>query len=136
MTEIARARVAELCEADRTFQEAGMEVVAVDETGVELQMVVREGMTNGAGVLHGGWIFLLADTAFAYTAATQAPGTLTTDADIRFHRPARLGDRITAVAQVVERVGATILVDVAVTGHDGVRLASMRAAGRAPQRRP
>jgi len=135
MTRTAWTRVDELRSADRTFHAAGMEVVAVDDDGVELSMLVREEMTNGAGIVHGGWIFLLADTAFAYTATTQLPGALTTDADIRFHRPANVGDRLSATARVVERARSTILVDVSITGENGERVASLRAGGRAARQR-
>lgn len=132
MTQQARERVDALRRADRTFRENGMEVVSVEDGGVQLAMTVRASMTNGADIVHGGWIFLLADTAFAYTATTQLPGVLTTDADIRFHRAARAGDRIVATARVVERSRSTVLIDVVVTGSDGSRVASMRAGGRAP----
>lgn len=128
-TEIAQ-RVEHLRASDHTFQEAGIEVTRVAPGEVELQLVIQPHMTNGVGVAHGGWIFLLADTAFAYAAVTQKADVVTTDADIRFHRAAKGGERLIATAHVVEQTLATILVDVVVSKESGKRVASVRGAGR------
>lgn len=135
MTDIARERVEALHSADRSFAAAGMELVEVGDGRATVAMTGRPEMTNGAGVIHGGWLFLLADTAFASAAATRLPGSLTTEADIRFHRPAHVGDRLTASATVVTTTGTTVLVDVAVTDPRGERIASFRGGGRAPRQR-
>lgn len=134
--EAARAAIAALSATDATFALTAMELVHVDAGRAELALLIRPEMTNGAGIAHGGWIFLLADTAFAYAAATRLPGALTTDANIRFHRPAQAGSRIVAVASVVEVSGASLLIDVDVRSSDGERIASFRGGARAPRRVP
>lgn len=125
--------VERLLAEDSTARDLGIEVDLVEDGRVVLGLLLDDAMTNGAGVVHGGWVFLLADTAFAYAATTRRPGTLTTDADIRFHRPAFRGDRVTADATIVEEAGASVLVDVAVRSSDGSRLASFRGGGRTPR---
>ncbi len=133
MTDAAVAAVHELIATDASFTAAGMELICVTDGAVTLALTIRAEMTNGGGLAHGGWIFLLADTAFAFAATTRMRGALTTDADIRFHRPAREGDRIVAEAVAVETTATSLLVDVIVTGAGGERIASFRAAGRAPR---
>lgn len=127
-----RDAVERLFASDTASAEAGIRIESVDDGRVILSLEVRPEMTNGGGVAHGGWIFLLADTAFAFAATTRMPGVLTTDAHIRFHRPARAGSTMTATATVVEESRSTLLVDVDVHDTDGRRVASFRGAGRAP----
>jgi len=136
MTADSATAVALLNGQDATASQLGLEVVSVADGHVVLAMTVAAGMTNGAGVAHGGWIFTLADTAFGYAATTRRPGTLTTDADIRFHRPASAGARLEAEARVVEESRSTLLVDVVVRDADGRRIASFRGAGRSPRVSP
>ena len=136
MNDDVATRVAQLNAQDATARLAGVEIVSVSVGRVVLAMTVRPEMTNGAGVAHGGWIFTLADTAFGYAATTRRPGTLTTDADIRFHRPASAGARLEAEARVVEESRSTLLVDVVVRDADGRRIASFRGAGRSPRVSP
>ncbi len=136
MTDDPEAAVARLNAGDPTAALAGIEIVSVADGHVFTALTIRSEMTNGADVAHGGWIFLLADTAFAYAATTRRPGTLTTDADIRFHRPAPTGARLVAEASVVEESRSTVLVDVIVRNADGERIASFRGAGRSPRRTP
>ena len=133
MTDSIQDAVDSLSAADATFAATGMELLATERGRVVLALTIRPDMTNGAGVTHGGWIFMFADTAFAYLATTRRPGTLTTDADIRFHRSTRVGDRITAEASIVAQTRSSLLVDVSVLNGDGARVASFRGAGRAPR---
>ena len=62
-------------------------------------MTVREDMVNGFGVCHGGIVFTLADTAFAFACNGYDNRTFAAAASIDFLRPARLGDELRAVAR-------------------------------------
>ena len=55
-------------------------------------------MTNGHGMCHGGFIFTLADSAFAFACNAYNQRTVAQHCDVTFLRPARLGDRLTANA--------------------------------------
>jgi acyl-CoA thioesterase len=134
MNNDAHAAVHALLDSDATFAALGMKLISVSDGSVTLSLVIRPDMTNGGDVAHGGWIFLLADTAFAFTAATRMPGTLTTDADIRYHRPALRGERLIAEGVLVHEQGTSVLVDVTVSNPAGERVASFRGGGRAPRR--
>ena len=128
-----RDRVDALYAVDATARAHGIRIESATAGRVELSMLVRADMANGAGVAHGAWAFSLADTAFAYAAATVIDGVLTTGADIRFHRPAAVGSLLRAVATIVERHRSSVMVDVTVRGDYGQRIASFRADGRAPR---
>jgi len=91
---------------DRASQALGMAIVAVGPGTATLTMTVREDMTNGHDIGHGGLIFALADSAFAFACNSYNRRTVAAGAEIRFRRPVRLGDALTASATEVER-GAT-----------------------------
>jgi acyl-CoA thioesterase len=85
-------------------------------------MTVRPDMVNGHGTCHGGYLFLLADTAFAFACNTHGPPVVAAGADVAFLSPARVGDELVATA--VERVlaGRSGLYDVTVRRGDDVVL--------------
>jgi acyl-CoA thioesterase len=126
----AAARVAELLSRDEAALAAGIALGSVETGRVELRMPTRRDMGNGHAIVHGGWLFLLADTAFAYVVASGDETGVTIAADITFHAPTRVGDEVSAVAVLEHRSGATVLVDVIVTGASGERVASSRITGR------
>ena len=80
-----------------------------------------------------GAILLLAAVHFAYALATRLRGGVTTNADIAFHRPGRVGGTLTAIARESFLEGSAGVFDVVVQDADGTRLASMRGHGRAPR---
>jgi acyl-CoA thioesterase len=125
-------RVTALWRDDPVAQSAGIHIDHVGEGTARLRMIARPDMGNGHGIVHGGWIFLLADTAFAYAFATRVDGGVTVNADVAFHRPARVGDELTATATESHLDGRAAIYDVEVHGPDGTRLASVRGHGRAP----
>lgn len=74
--------------------------VEVEEAGsAVVRMTVRDDMLNGFDVCHGGLVFALADTAFAFACNAYDQLTYAAQADIEFVRPARLGDALVAVAR-------------------------------------
>lgn len=133
MTSAPTEIIARQSAADPTFNALGMTIESVIEGRVTVALEVRDDMLNAAQVAHGGWIFLLADTAFGFAAGTIMPGAVTAEADIRFHRPAMPASRLTAEAVVAERTRSTALIDVAISDEKGHRLASFRGTARAPR---
>jgi len=101
--------------ADTASRAAGIELVHLGGGAAEVRMTVRPDMANGHGIAHGGYVFLLADTAFA--CACNEPGSVTVaaGADITFLAPARAGDVLTAVAALRTRRGRSGVYDVTVT---------------------
>jgi len=80
-----------------------------------LRMSVRGDMVNGHGTAHGGYLFLLADSAFACACNSHGPVTVAAGADIDFVRPAHEGDVLTATARERTRLGRGGVYDVTIT---------------------
>ena len=83
---------------DKASQAAGMRVVAVAPGQATLEMRVRDDMVNGHGTCHGGFIFTLADSAFAFACNGYDNQSFAASAQIEFLRPAVAGDVLTANA--------------------------------------
>ena len=100
---------ANMFSADRASKGLGMELLEAADGRAVVQMRVAQTMINGHGIAHGGFVFTLADTAFACACNTYGPVTVAAGADISFLRPVREGDVLVATA--AERV---------VTGRSGI----------------
>ena len=103
---------------DTASQDMGMKV-DVDRPGeARAQFEVKAHMTNGYDICHGGYIFALADSAFAFACNTYNRIAVAASATIEFVRPARTGDQLTAVAHEAHRGGRTGVYDIHVTNQD------------------
>ncbi len=101
--------------------------VEVTATGcAEARFEVRREMINGHGVCHGGCLFTLADTAFAYACNSYNKVTLAAGASIEFLRAAKLGDQVVAIATERHRGRRTGFYDVVVRNQDGEEIALFR----------
>jgi acyl-CoA thioesterase len=122
----------EMLRRDRASAALGM-VVERDEPGeAVVSMRVREDMTNGFAITHGGMVFALADTAFAIACNEPDPGgavdgvTVAAGADIAFLKATRAGQILTAHARRRARSGRGGLYDVTVTDETGDVVAEFR----------
>lgn len=104
----------------------GMEIQAVERGSATLTMEVRPDMLNGHGICHGGFIFTLADTAFAYACNSYNRTAVAFAAQIHYLQPGRLGDRLTATAVARLQGRRAGVYDVEVTNQDGILLAIFR----------
>lgn len=127
---LAKACAAEMWRDDRASIGLGMRLDSVAPGHARLSMLVTETMVNGHGVCHGGFIFSLADSAFAFACNSHGMRALAQHCAITFLRPARLGE--TLVADAVERTrgGRAGMYDVRVTGGDGGVVAEFRGHSR------
>jgi acyl-CoA thioesterase len=107
-------------EADEASRRLGIEVVEYGEGSAVLRMTVTASMVNGHGIAHGGYLFLLADTAFACACNSHGPVTVASGADVTFVAPAYEGDVLTATAEEVTRFGRSGVYDVSVRRGDEV----------------
>ena len=99
--------------------------------GLSVRMTVTEAMVNGHAIAHGGFVFALADSAFALACNSHGPVTVAAGCDITFVAPARLGDVL--VAEAVERAvfGRSGLTDVSVrVESSGALVAELRGRSR------
>ena len=128
---LSKQQLAEACaEAmwadDRASQGLGMVIENVTPGRSELAMTVREDMVNGHSICHGGFIFTLADSAFAFACNSENFNTVAAGVRIEFLAPAKLGDRLSAHAEQVHQGRRTGVYDVVVTNQDGRKLAIFR----------
>jgi acyl-CoA thioesterase len=128
---LARASADAMWAADRASREAGMELCDVGPGRATVRMRVTAAMLNGHGLCHGGYVFLLADTAFAVACNTYGDVTVAAGCDIVFAAPARDGDELTATAAERARFGRNGIYDVAVRRADGDLIAELRGRSRA-----
>lgn len=94
-----------------------------------ISMIIRPEMTNGHGTCHGGYIFTLADSAFAFACNSHNERVVAAQGQITFIKPGRLGDRLVAKACEVTRGGRSGIYDVRVTAGDTV-IAEFRGHSR------
>jgi len=92
-------------------------------------MTVTRAMVNGHGIAHGGYVFLLADSAFACACNSHGPVTVAAGADIDFVAPARVGDVLVATARERARFGRSGIYDVSVRRGEEV-VAEFRGRSR------
>ncbi|NHN36581.1 hydroxyphenylacetyl-CoA thioesterase PaaI [Pseudomaricurvus alcaniphilus] len=123
---LARRCVEAMWEEDRASQALGMQVIATGECRAEVSMTVREDMVNGHSMCHGGMIFTLADTAFAFACNSQNQAAVAASCTIDYLRPAQLGDVLTAVAEAVHQGGRSGLYDVIISNQEQAIVAHFR----------
>jgi len=128
--DLARACADALWADDRATQGLGMTLEHVAPGEATMAMTVREDMTNGHGICHGGFIFLLADSAFAFACNTYDQRTVAQHCAVTFLRPARLRERLVARAVERSRTGRSGIYDVTVTLATGEVVAEFRGHSR------
>jgi acyl-CoA thioesterase len=111
---------------DQASQALGMRILEVRPGYACLSMTVREDMVNGHKLCHGGLIFTLADSAFAFACNTYNSVTVASAANVEFLLPARLGDELTATAEERSRSKRTGVYDVVVRNKQGESVALFR----------
>ncbi|MEP6944256.1 MAG: hydroxyphenylacetyl-CoA thioesterase PaaI [Betaproteobacteria bacterium] len=111
---------------DRASQMMGMNIASVAPGRAELTMTVRGDMMNGHATCHGGLIFTLADSAFAFACNGGNERTVASGCSIEFVAPAREGDVLTAIAVERSASGRTGVYDIEVTNQRGEKIAFFR----------
>ncbi len=111
---------------DRASQAMGMRIARVGPGRAELTMTVRADMLNGHAICHGGFIFTLADSAFAFACNSYNLTTVASGCSIDFLAPAREGDVLIAVGQERSMSGRTGVYDIEVRNQAGETIALFR----------
>ncbi len=117
--------------ADRASRHLGIEIADVAPGRARATMTVAGTMVNGHDLCHGGYVFLLADTAFAFACNTYDQVTVAASCDIVFVRSALRGQRLVADATERIRHGRSGIYDVTVRTADGDVVAEFRGRSRA-----
>jgi len=129
-------RVAEACANvmwadDHASRGLGMRIVDIGPGEARLAMDVLASMANGHGMCHGGFVFTLADSAFAFACNSRNQKMVAQQGAISFVSPAKVGDTLTAHAREVHLRGRGGIYDVSVRNQAGELIAEFRGHCRA-----
>jgi acyl-CoA thioesterase len=127
--DLARACADAMWKEDDASKSLGMEIVEIKPGGATVAMTVKPHMVNGQRIAHGGFIFLLADSAFAFACNSHNERAVAAQCNISFIRPCKLGDRLVATAREISRSGRSGIYDVRVTVDD-TAIAELRGHSR------
>lgn len=130
-TTLTPQQLAEACadamfSRDHASRELGMRIESVAPGRAVLSMTVRQEMVQGHGNCHGGFIFTLADSAFAFACNSYDEATVASGCSIDYLGPGRLGDVLTATAEERSRRGRTGIYDITVRNQHGDEVALFR----------
>jgi acyl-CoA thioesterase len=134
----ARTAAHEMFDADTASKRMGIELIEAGHGRAVARMPITADMVNGHAIAHGGFIFLLADTAFACACNSHGPVTVAAGADITFVAPARQGDLLTARAEERVSFGRSGIYDVTVFRGEPADeiIAEFRGRSRSIGRKP
>ena len=127
--DLARACADAMWAEDDASRGLGMEIAEIKSGHATMTMTVRPEMVNGQRIAHGGFIFTLADSAFAFACNSHNERAVAAQNDITFIRPGKLGDKLVATAREISRSGRSGIYDVQVTAN-GVVIAEFRGHSR------
>lgn len=126
---LARQTAAAMWTMDHASQGLGMEILDIAPGMAKLSMPITPTMLNGHGTAHGGFIYTLADSAFAFACNSHNDRAVAAHCSITYLRPGRAGHKLIATAKEVSRVGRSGIYDVEVT-QDGEMIAQFRGHSR------
>jgi phenylacetic acid degradation protein PaaD len=124
-----------LLAGDRAVRALGITVEVTGFGSATARMPTSADMGNGHGIVHGGLLFTLADTAFAYALNSHGQAGVSVHADVAFMLPARAGDGVCARATELVFDGRAGIYDIEVRDDDDALLAAIRIHGRIPSAR-
>jgi acyl-CoA thioesterase len=127
---LARAVADRMLAREGTGPAWGVEIEEVREGYARIAMTLRADMLNGYAMAHGGMVFAIADTAFAYACNSRNVATVAQGASIVFLSAAREGERLTAEAREVALEGRSGVYAIIVSAADRV-VATFQGQSRA-----
>lgn len=132
MTPEERAKKSALAmwQCDQASKWLGMEIVTVSEGHAELSMAIETHHANSHGTCHGGMIYTLADSTFAFACNSRNQNTVAQHCVMTYVNPAYVGDHLTAVASEISTSGRNGIYDVNISNSAGKRIAEFRGFSR------
>ncbi len=129
-TMLAKRCATAMWATDKASQSLGMKLIDVSPGRSEITMMILDSMVNGHGMCHGGFIFTLADSAFAFACNSHNQRTVAQHCSVTFVKSAKLGDRLIAKAVERSRSGRSGIYDITVTNADSDVIAEFRGHSR------
>lgn len=128
--ELAEACAKAMWSTDHATQGLDMALDYVTPGEARISMTITGIMANGHGNCHGGYIFTLGDSAFAFACNTYNQITVAQHCSVTYLIPARVGDRLTATAREISRQGRSGIYDIRITNQNGDHVAEFRGHSR------
>jgi acyl-CoA thioesterase len=128
--ELAEACARAMWNDDSASQRLDMTLDHIAPGEATLSMTITEAMSNGHGNCHGGYIFTLADSAFAFACNSYNQLAVAQHCSITYLQPGRIGDRLTASAKEVSRRGRSGIYDIRIANQAGEHVAEFRGHSR------
>lgn len=128
--ELAEACARAMWNDDSASQRLDMALDHVAPGAATLSMTITAAMSNGHGNCHGGYIFTLADSAFAFACNSYNQLAVAQHCAVTYLIPGRIGDRLTATAREVSRRGRSGIYDIRITNQTGDHVAEFRGHSR------
>lgn len=126
----AEKSAAAMWATDKASQNLSMRIDHIAPGAATLSMPVADNMLNGHGICHGGYIFTLADSAFAFACNSYNQLVVAQQNQITYMAPGKAGERLTATAIEQSKTGRSGVYDVTVTGEDSRIIALFRGLSR------
>ena len=127
---LAQRSAQAMYDADEASRHLGIQITDVAPGRATARMQVRDTMLNGHAICHGGYVFLLADTAFAFACNTYGPTTVAAACNIAFLAPAHLSDELIATATERHHAGRSGIYDVTIRLPNSTVIAEFRGHSR------
>ncbi|MBO6758425.1 MAG: hydroxyphenylacetyl-CoA thioesterase PaaI [Roseibium sp.] len=128
--ELAEACARAMWATDHASQGLAMSLDRIAPGEASLSMTLTREMSNGHGMCHGGYIFTLADSAFAFACNSFNQKAVAQHCSVTYLNPGQIGDRLTATARVVARQGRSGIYDITIVNQTGVTVAEFRGHSR------
>ena len=127
--ELARRSASTMWANDLASQALGMEILEIGPGHAKMSMIIREDMLNGHKTAHGGYIYTLADSAFAFACNSHNDRAVAAHCSIAYIKPGKAGEPLIATAREISRSGRSGIYDVEVT-QGGEIIAQFRGHSR------
>ncbi len=124
--DLAEAVGREMYRLDRTSHFLRIALDEIRPGYARMSLTVTDDMVNGHGMCHGGFIFTLADSAFAYSCNSHNHNAVASGCTIEYLAPAHVGDVLTATAEERALAGRSGIYDIEVSNQAGKRIALFR----------
>ena len=124
--EKAEEIVSKMINGDAFSQWLGIEVMMVSEGFCKLEMTVRDEMTNGFNIAHGGISYSLADSALAFAANSDGVQSLSIETTISHTKKVMSGDRLTAETKEISKNEKNAVYNITITNQDDITVAHFK----------
>ena len=123
---LAKKVVDKMMSGDAFSQWLGIEVLEISEGYCKLKMTVREKMTNGFKIAHGGIAYSLADSCLAFAANSDGVQSVSVETSISHTKKVVSGDMLTATAKEINKSSKTALYNISITNQNNIEIAHFK----------